>query len=298
MTKAEDRMDETIVTSLEKLEKLQAVKAYILFISGPLKGKSHLISGDSCVIGRANDANIVVNDNRISRHHIKLNVKRDEIELEDLGSTNGTYVNGKKITKCILRNDDRVHLSGNTIFKFAYGDEIEIMFQKEMHQMANFDAVTGVYNKHYLTERLNEEFSFSKRNNVPISILMIDIDFFKKVNDTYGHIAGDYILHGVAQNLKKTLREEDILARYGGEEFMIIMRNSNLESAKILAERLRVGIENETYKFEGEKIKITISLGGASLTNANHETAEKLIDAADKNLYKSKKDGRNRATIG
>lgn len=298
MNKKESKFDETIITAVEHIEPPKEIKAHILFISGELKGKTFLLPQKDFIIGRGNDVDLMITDNRISRHHIKLSQTAEGVILEDLGSTNGTFVNGKRAeAKCLLKNGDKVHLSSNTLFKFAYGDEVERTFQNEMHQMANYDAVTGIFNKHYFTERVADEFSFSKRTGLPLSLLMIDLDHFKLVNDQHGHMAGDHVLQGVAQTLNKTLRTEDILARYGGEEFVIILRNSNKENCQKLAERLRAAVEEKEFVFEKTAIKITISVGGATLEEDNFKTAEKMIEAADKNLYRSKNEGRNRVTV-
>ncbi|MFH1653814.1 MAG: GGDEF domain-containing protein [Pseudomonadota bacterium] len=301
MIAKKDRFDETVVTSIEKIKPPQDIKAYILFISGPLKGEKFLLSKSEIIIGRDTSVDIKIEDSRVSRQHLKLIQADNGVELEDLGSTNGTFVNGRRIKKndkYLLKSNDKIHISSDTLFRFAYGDEVERMFEDERNRMAYYDAVTEVYNKHFFNDRLKDEFNFAKRSNIPLSLLMMDIDFFKKVNDTYGHMAGDFVLHQVAQTASKTLRSEDILARYGGEEFVVILRNSNIENAQALAERIRIAIETQIFIFEKKRIKITISIGGVALDAEKIETPEKLIEAADKNLYKSKHEGRNRITVG
>jgi len=292
----EEGLDKTIVTSLEKLSLPKDERAYILFISGPLIGKMCLLDQDETIIGRADDVDISINDSRISRHHLRILLSGGDAIIEDLGSTNGTFVNGKRVERRALKNGDKVHISSDTLFKFAVGDEAERMFQEEMHQMANYDAVTGILNKHSFMKRLTEEFSFAKRNNLSLSFLMIDIDFFKKVNDTFGHMAGDYVLNGVAQRIQTAIRNEDILARYGGEEFAVILRGTDLTGAQILAERVRKLVASEPFKFERKSIPATVSLGIASMTENEFASPGELVSCADANLYKSKENGRNRVT--
>lgn len=293
----EDTFDKTIVTSIEKVSIPRDERAYILFISGPLIGKMYLLEEKQTIVGRSESVDISIADTRISRKHLKIMLEGGQAIIEDLGSTNGTFVNGERIKSKPLLNGDKIHISSDTLFKFAIGDQAERMFQEEMHQMANYDAVTGILNKHALSKRIREEFSYAKRSSLGMSFLMIDIDFFKKVNDTYGHMAGDYILSGVAQRINKAIRDEDILARYGGEEFAVILRGIDLKNAGLLAERVRQLVESEPFKFENHMIPITISIGASSLVENNFSTVEELIAKADENLYHSKSNGRNRVTF-
>jgi len=292
----EDSFDQTVITQLEKVHLPRDEKAYILFISGPLIGKMYLLEQAETVIGRADDVDISISDSRISRHHLRILIEGGGPIIEDLGSTNGTFVNGKRIKRHELKNGDKIHISSDTLFKFALGDEAERMFQEEMHQMANYDAVTGVLNKHAFIKRLKEEVSYAKRAKLSLSLLMIDIDFFKKVNDTFGHMAGDYVLNGVAQKIQLTIRDEDILARYGGEEFAVILRGTGLAGAALLAERIRTLVEESPFPFEKNMIRTTISIGIAELSEKTISTPEQLIIKADERLYQSKENGRNRVT--
>ena len=292
----EEAFEKTVVTSIKKMGVPRDEKAFILFIAGPLIGKMYLLDQSETIIGRADDVDISIADARISRHHVRLLIEEGQVIIEDMGSTNGTFVNGERISRCPLRNNDRIHLTSDTLFKFALGDEAERMYAEEMHQMANYDAITGVLNKHALLKRLQEEFSYAKRAKLPLSVLMIDIDFFKKVNDEYGHMAGDYVLSGVAQRIQKAIRDEDILARYGGEEFLVILRGSDKAGAVKLAERVRKLVEASPFRFEKKDIPVTVSVGAAVLEGKAAASAEKLVEKADQCLYRSKKDGRNRVT--
>ena len=291
-----DPFESTVVTSIEKLEAESEQSAYILFLAGPLQGKLYCLEPGMTVIGRADEADIMVSDARISRRHFEITLEQGVAVIRDLGSTNGTFINGKRVTEHKFVNGDKIQISSNTILKFAYGDAGERMFHEEFYQMANFDAVTGVQNKQSFVKRFQEEFSFAKRNNVPLSLIMCDIDFFKKVNDTFGHIAGDYALREVAQLASSTIRSEDILARYGGEEFAIILRNCALDGAVQLAERIRLKVADRQYKFEEYTFPVTISLGVATLDTSKHNKPEDLLAEADARLYKSKQGGRNRVT--
>ena len=294
---APEVIEQTVVTSIEKLEGVdEEHRAYILFLAGPLQGKLHCLDTGLTSIGRSLEADISIQDTRISRKHVNITVDGGIATIKDNGSTNGTYVNGKRTNKQQLESGDKIQLSSSTILKFAYGDEGERMFHEEFYQMANYDAVTGVANKQAFIKRFKEEFSFARRNKLPLSLIMFDIDYFKKVNDTFGHMAGDFILREIAQKAKETVRDEDIIARYGGEEFAIILRGSTKDGATQLAERIRELIAAKPYLFEDKTIPVTISLGVATFENDNFASEDKLLAATDGNLYKSKENGRNQVT--
>ena len=295
--KKDEPIEKTVITQVTSLPADTDKKAYILFLSGPLVGKLINLQEGSTVIGRADDADISINDIRISRHHLKIDIDEGRVQVEDLGSTNGTFINGTKVKRGKLEDGDKIQISSSTIFKFALQDRAENVFHKELYKMAVMDPVTNIYNKRFFIERFKEEFSHARRSDSGLSLLMIDIDFFKKVNDTYGHLTGDMVLHQIASILAKMVRNEDILARYGGEEFVIILRGAKKEGAYILAERMRLKIAAESFIVEKEKIPVTISIGVASMEEGGKDlTTEKLIKMADVKLYKSKKAGRNKTT--
>ena len=295
-SKKEEQADQTVITHVEKIQGDVEKKAYILFLSGPLVGKICLLEEGDTTIGRAPEATIPINDVRISRQHVQIQVVANKTMIRDLGSTNGSYVNGKKITEQELLDGDKVQLSSSTIFKFAYQDNIENVFHKELYKMAVLDAVTGIYNKRFFLDRLKEELSHARRAKLPLSLLMIDVDHFKNINDTHGHLAGDFVLAHLAQTIKSMVRGEDVAARYGGEEFAVILRGSDGAGAFPLAERIRKTAMETPCDFEEKKISLTISIGIASLQDENFATPEAIIAAADQALYQSKEKGRNRTS--
>lgn len=288
-----DPAEQTVVTQVGKVEEVGEKRAYILFLSGPLVGKLQALKKGETILGRAADANIVINDNRISRHHISVTFKEGKTTLADLGSTNGTFVNGKRIQKHILQDGDKIQLSSTTIFKFAFQDNIENVFHQELYKMAILDAVTGIYNKRYFLNRLQEEFSHATRLKQPFSLLMIDVDHFKNINDHFGHLAGDFALAFLAESIKKIVRGSDIAARFGGEEFAVILRNTEEKGAWQLAERLRHYIEKHPASFEAQAIPFTISIGIATVSE-EIPSPEALLETADQYLYLSKNSGRNK----
>ena len=167
-------------------------------------------------------------------------------------------------------------------------------------QYATIDALTNLNNRRQFELRLGQEIATTKRQNKPLCAMMIDIDFFKKVNDTYGHASGDAVLRGVAAIVKAALRESDIPSRYGGEEFAVLLPYTHLQEAQIVGERLRKAVETSPIPINDESsevksIKVTISMGIAEFNN--QETGEELFERADKALYEAKERGRNRVCI-
>ena len=289
--------DQTVIAQIPGLEKEKEKQASLIFLAGPLLGKIHLLQNGTMTLGRGADANLVVNDSGISRQHISLTFANGTATLKDLKSTNGTYVNGKRVEEVKLNDGDQIQLSSTTILKYSYQDNIENVFHKELYRMAVVDALTGAFNKRFFEERVKEEFSYCLRNKVPLSLLMFDIDHFKKCNDTYGHPAGDYILGKIAAIAKSVIRSEDVFARYGGEEFVMILKSTDAPGAIILAERLRSQIEESPFEFEGKTLKVTVSIGLATLTDGNFTLWEEMLKLADTLLYRSKDQGRNRVSF-
>ncbi len=286
--------DETVVTQIRDLEGMGPKSPALSFMGGPSMGQLHLLKAGEFVVGRSKEASIVVHDDGISRQHFKLMVKDSQVSIEDLGSTNGTYVNGVKITKQALHDKDTIQISSQTIMTFSYVSNLEAQKQSQIYKMANFDAVTQARTKSYFLDQMDQEFSHATRKGLSLSLMIFDLDYFKKVNDTYGHPAGDYLLKKISDITQNIIRNEDLFARYGGEEFVILMRDTSEEDAVRLAERLRQAIEKHIFEFEGNKMRVTLSIGVSTLINANFANFEAMIKVADQYLYFAKENGRNK----
>jgi two-component system, cell cycle response regulator len=272
----------------------QTVHPCLVVVSGGAIGQHFKLTGEM-IIGRADDAQIHLDDDRISRHHAKLQVLADgRVGLVDLGSRNGTYRNGEQISAAFLQDGDKIQIGAALVLKFSHQDELDEALQVNLYQSATRDFLTRLHNRKYFAEALEAEFSFALRHQVPLSVLMIDIDHFKRTNDTHGHGAGDHVLTQVAQQLRECLRNEDILARYGGEEFGVLLRDSDASQSLLCAERIRRKVENRTFEFKGTTIAVTISVGVATYAAGPYDTAEQLFEAADRMLYRAKEAGRNR----
>ena len=273
-------------------------RAYLVVLAGASVGEMYKIEGDKTVIGRGQKAQIRLLDDGISREHAQLVILKDRIVLQDLGSTNGTYCNGLKVEgNKELVDGDKILVGSTTILKFTYHDNLDEIFQKQMYESALRDGLTKAFNKKYFTDRLESEFTFAIRHVSPLTLVLFDIDHFKKVNDTHGHQAGDHVLSEISTLLTAALRAEDVFARYGGEEFAVICRGSDVNQGQIVAERMRKAVEGHKFVFEGTHIPVTISVGVAGLPDASVKDAAELVSLADQSLYKSKHGGRNRVTL-
>jgi diguanylate cyclase (GGDEF)-like protein len=270
--------------------------AYVIVIAGPVVGEMFRI--DRTVhIGRGTDADIRLSDTEISRKHARLLHRDGSVVVEDLKSTNGTFVNGATIGVQRLNDGDKIQVGTTTILKFSYHDDLEEQFQRQMYESALRDGLTKAFNKKYFAERLRSEVAYSKRHRAPMCLLMLDLDHFKKINDTYGHLAGDHVLARFAEFVQQRIRKEDVFARYGGEEFALICRGIPLDEGFQLADRLRDGIAQLELYSEGRRLPVTVSIGVAAMPDAPASKANELVACADKALYAAKRAGRNRCEV-
>lgn len=272
-------------------------QAYLVVIAGSNVGTMHKIDSDLTVLGRSMDANIRLLDDGISRHHCRIRMEGGQLCVEDLNSRNGTFCNGERTAFRVLEDGDKLQIGQTTILKFSYQDYLDENFQKQMLDSALRDSLTGTYNKRYFTDRLDSEIKFSLRHQVNLALMIMDLDFFKDVNDTFGHLAGDKVLTCFAGAIQRSIRNEDVLARYGGEEFGLIVRSINRENIMLLGNRLCNEISEMYVEWEGRRIPVTVSIGIATIPENEINTPLDFIKAADSMLYEAKKTGRNRAVM-
>jgi diguanylate cyclase (GGDEF)-like protein len=264
----------------------------LIYPPGSELGKRYELRGSNeVVIGRGADCGIQVDRDSVSRKHAKVTRAGDMWQVVDLGSTNGSYVNDAQITQCSLRDGDLLKI-GNAIFKFLVGGNIESSYHEEIYRMTIIDGLTQAYNKRYFIENLEKEIPRCTRHQRPLSLLMFDIDHFKKINDEHGHLTGDFVLREMARRIRTRVRKEEVFARYGGEEFALTLPETAKDGAMKVAEDVRRLVANDTFDFEGDKIPVTISVGVA--TTESEIGPEPFIKTADDNLYKAKKGGRNK----
>lgn len=291
----------TRVTSIDLSEltgKKDLVKAYLIVLAGSNVGEMYKLDKREKIIGRGANAEIQLLDEGISRNHCKIRrTPTGDVVIEDLGSTNGTFANGEPISAHKLADGDKIQVGSTTILKFTYHDNLEENFQRQMYDSALRDGLTKTFNKRYFSDRLQAEFAFAHRHESPLVLCMMDLDRFKSVNDTYGHLAGDYVLQTLAGLVQASVRAEDVFARYGGEEFAVISRGITVESAIIMGERIRHGVEQHAFGWNDARMPITLSLGLAGLPNPVINSPAELIAAADEALYDAKRGGRNQVKI-
>jgi diguanylate cyclase (GGDEF)-like protein len=264
-----------------------------LVLAGRDAGHVVPLTARETLIGRAATAQLRLNDHGISRRHALVVHRGDDFVVQDLGSSNGTMVNGDLVEEIVLRDGDRIQLGPGTILKFTFHDAMDEQFQSNLLTAAQRDGLTGVYNKRYLMDALETEVAYATRTHRLLALLMLDVDLFKRINDSLGHPTGDSVLSNLARIVSQTLRKEDILARYGGEEFVVVCRGQDEHAAEQLGERVRKLIELSHFDHKGMRVMLTISVGVAQLSE-DAATPEALIAAADKALYAAKSLGRNR----
>ena len=263
----------------------------LIYPNGSMMGKRYPLEKKEVHIGRTSDCDIVVDMDSVSRRHATLKRDDEVVHIADLGSTNGTYVNNALVEYRELCDGDQVKI-GNAIFKFLSGGNVEQNYHEAIYRMTIIDGLTEAYNKRYLFDFLEREMARCVRYKRPLSLVMYDLDHFKKVNDTHGHLAGDMVLRQITKRLSSRIRREELLARYGGEEFVVVLPETDHQGAMAFAEQLRHLVESEPVEFEGEIINITISVGVATLQGRKVEP-ETFIMMVDQNLYKAKGSGRN-----
>ena len=284
-------------TNITVVSKFVAVggpqRAALVVIQGAELGRKYDLTRAKLQIGRAAECDVQVDQDAVSRAHAELEVDGDTVHLDDLKSTNGTFVNDTQLHgRVMLKNGDLVKI-GRTVFKFISGGNIETVYHDEIYRLTTVDGLTQIANRRFFDEAVEREISRCQRYRRPVSLLMLDIDHFKRVNDTHGHLAGDAVLRHITRTLEPKLRREDVFARYGGEEFAILLPELALAEARVTAEKARKLVEESVCAWEGKPIACTVSIGAAVLGEDMAESSA-LIQAADKQLYRAKNEGRNR----
>src|SRR5882762_806559 len=276
----------------------------LVFLRGELLAVPIPLERAQVTVGRALDADIRVNDSRASRLHARITTEPDEhgvvrYRLKDLDSTNGTILNGKAIDQALLQDGDKFEI-GDQLIRFEMLDEIDREFQQQIHRLLVHDELTGLLTSKSFFSELRREAARAEAESMPFCVLMLDIDYFKEVNDTYGHLVGSETLEEVGAVIKRTLRAGDVGARFGGEEFAAFLLDADYQQGMVAAERVREAIEGHEFSAvrsgstEASRThKITISVGLASFPNDGRDPIQ-LVELADSALYRAKRSGRNR----
>ncbi len=255
-------------------------------ISLPRRGVLH--------VGRSGRAEVHIPEPSVSRDHARIVFEYGAFYVIDEGSHNGTQVAGRRIIRAELRDGDLLKFGQHATFRFSLMDQTQEQVMRRLYESSTRDPLTGADNRRNMDSRLQAEIAFAQRHRRPLSVILIDIDHFKSVNDRHGHPAGDQVLRSVAGVVRGQLRTEDAFARYGGEEFVIVLRDTNVPQACLVAERVREKIAKTQIEIGGGSISVTVSAGCASLACSLGTSTEDLIGVADRRLYKAKRSGRNR----
>lgn len=267
-----------------------------IYPTGPLMGIRHVLGDKPVIIGRGEDCDVRILDNSVSRRHARIEHLEDGFHVLDMQSTNGSFVNdvaSKEGNSILLKDGDYLRI-GNCIYRYLAGGNVEAEYHEEIYRLTIIDALTQIHNQRYLLDFLEREVLRTSRHGRPLSVVMLDIDRFKLINDEMGHLVGDYTLRELSACLRKMIRREDLFARYGGEEFAFVLVETNLKQALEVAERIRVAVEKHVFSFEEQTFNLTVSLGVAECSTDGSASAIELIRQADEKLYAAKHAGRNR----
>lgn len=273
----------------------------LLLLSGAQFGEVvELTPGAELPLGRRTDAGLFLADDGVSRRHAVLVVRAGEALLRDLESQNGTWVDGERVAEVKLADGQTFSLGAHTRLRFLSGAHPEASLQRSLAQGALREPLTGLYNRRHFLERLTAELAASQRHGRALSLLLLDLDHMKRVNEAHGAAGGDEVLRGVAQALKAQLRSCDILGRMGGEEFAVVLPETDLDAAVALAERMRAAVQAALFLLPAGGVQgadlvhhaQTASLGVTPL-QPDLPDARSLLARADHMLYAAKNAGRN-----
>jgi len=277
----------------------------LVFLRGELLAVPIPLERSEVTLGRALEADVRVNDSRASRLHARVITESDaqtgetRYWLTDLHSTNGTLLNGKPIERALLQDGDKFEV-GDQLIRFEMLDEIDREFQQQIHRLLVHDELTGLLTSKSFFSEMRREAARAEAESMPFCVLMMDIDYFKEVNDTYGHLVGSETLEDIGAIIKGSLRAGDVGARFGGEEFAAFLLDADYSQGLVAAERVRAAIEKHEFSAvrrgseeEPRTHRLTISLGVAAYPEDARDPIQ-LVEMADSALYRAKRSGRNR----
>ena len=276
-------------------------EAAVILISHPenrrLGNRFTLAPGGTIDVGRSPAAGISLPEvPSLSRSHARLRYLGGRVTVEDLGSRNGTYVNDRQVRGVVeLHTGDRFQV-GSVHFKFLHERDVEHAYHEAIYQMVMRDGLTEVFNQRKFQEEGTRELARALRHGRPLTIVLFDIDHFKKVNDTHGHLCGDAVLKQIASRVNELLRPEQIFARIGGEEFAVLCPETDLEGATVLAEKMRELFEARSFECGTTPVSVTCSFGVA-VAETEMRRLDDLVETADRALYRAKNEGRNRVVV-
>jgi diguanylate cyclase (GGDEF)-like protein len=256
------------------------------------------IEGRPVVVGRQSDCALALKDDSVSRNHARFELRDDCVWVSDLGSRNGTWVNGvRTLTQVPLSTADRISI-GRVRLRYSREEQATLDRMRELLAAVARDHLTGLYNRRYFEHRFAAEVAYCTRHRSPLALLALDVDHFKSVNDRYGHPTGDQALRAIAVALSTGVRAEDVVCRIGGEEFMVMARGTDAKGAKALAERLLQRVREIRLPVHGGELRLTISVGVTSVDPAGARAVpDHYVRQADQALFLAKRMGRNQVQV-
>ena len=287
---------QTETNQIEPASSRWSARPTLTVVAGADAGRVVAVESDLTYIGRATSCALVLPDPGVSRRHACLRRTDTSFVIEDLGSKNGVFVHGERIRSRVLSEGDAFEIGPNVVLRLARMSDVEERLARQLYESSMRDVLTQAFNRRYFVERLHGETAFARRHREPLSVIVIDFDHFKRVNDTYGHKAGDDALRQGARRIMVSLRSEDVFARTGGEEFAVLLRGIPHHQAIACAERVRDAIAYRPLTLSGHDVTISVSIGVASLDDCpdDDDVADALVEIADKRLYEAKRAGRDR----
>ena len=297
MQKSElSNLNETLLMDDDADIKASFRDLYLVIFIGKDSGKRHKLKPGIITIGRSPQADITIDDERISRIHCAIKWSEGNISVEDKGSRNGTYVDSRKISHSVLPPGVSLQL-GHSVMKIEYKDKAEIQYEQSLIHRVSTDALTGIFNRQHFTNLALKEIAYARRRKQTVGIIIIDIDNFERINDNYGRTIGDLVLVQLADLICEKKRAEDLLGRYGGKKFIILPRGEvDKESIHRQCERIRRAVERFKFCHADACVQITVSIGFHLDRPDNSEVGtqiDDLIDMAEQALYRVKEEGRN-----
>lgn len=289
----EQALDGTLIAELrEDLQPAGPIRASLIVIAGWEIGREIEVHGEAQVLGRSPLAQTVIAAPSVSREHARIDCSEDAghkvFSITDLGSSNGTRLNGTRVKTARLKNGDKIQL-GDVVFKFLLQDDVDAQFHQTVYRRIHYDQLTGLMTMESFRRRLDTALAEATG---PCTLAMTDLDGLKKVNDTYGHLAGRMVVQEMGVLIRAAVRAQDLAGLYGGDEAILFFPNTPLAEAAEIAEKLRRSIERREFHFQGNAFRVSISQGLAEYP-AQGRTPETLIAAADRALYAAKAAGRN-----
>lgn len=258
-------------------------------------GRVRPLEGAQVLVGRSVESELVLTDDGVSRRHALFTLDGPTYSVKDLGSANGTFVQGVRVVGSrSLADGDQIQVGPTALLRYTVTDEDQRALLEQLYATSVTDALTGARNRDYMETLLAAEISYAKRHSSHLAFVLFDLDHFKRINDTYGHPAGDAVLVEVATAIRAEARKEDSLCRYGGEEFALVLRDIDSVGASTMGERVRSVIEGLKVVYDGREIPVTASVGVSTLRELDEATSMNIVKLADRRLYRAKELGRNR----